>query len=94
MTNKTFSDRSTRKMQRANRKARKGMISGEIMILRVPFKEKDDAKKFGAKWNSELKVWYVSKTYCGLANLIRWIPAGYNMDRLLENIDKPRLKTA
>ncbi|MES2580205.1 MAG: DUF5710 domain-containing protein [Pseudomonadota bacterium] len=27
--------------------------------LKVPFSEKDQAKSLGAKWNAELKQWYV-----------------------------------
>ena len=27
--------------------------------LKVPFSEKDQAKALGAKWNAELKQWYV-----------------------------------
>lgn len=29
------------------------------MNLKVPFAEKDEAKKLGAKWDSAQKVWYV-----------------------------------
>jgi hypothetical protein len=27
--------------------------------LKVPFSEKDQAKSLGARWNAELKLWYV-----------------------------------
>jgi hypothetical protein len=30
-----------------------------ITNLKVPFSEKDQAKALGAKWNAELKQWYV-----------------------------------
>jgi hypothetical protein len=29
------------------------------MNLKVPFAEKDEAKKLGAKWDSAQKIWYV-----------------------------------
>lgn len=29
------------------------------LLLNVPYKEKDEAKALGAKWNAELKKWYV-----------------------------------
>lgn len=29
------------------------------LLLNVPFAEKDDAKRLGAKWNPDLKKWYV-----------------------------------
>ena len=31
------------------------------LILNVPYKEKDEAKALGAKWNPQLKKWYVEK---------------------------------
>lgn len=31
-----------------------------MLILNVKFQEKDEAKKLGAKWNPDLKKWYVS----------------------------------
>lgn len=33
----------------------------EMLLLNVPFGEKDEAKKLGARWNPELKKWYVQK---------------------------------
>jgi hypothetical protein len=30
-----------------------------MIILKVPFAEKDEAKALGARWNSARKVWYV-----------------------------------
>ena len=30
-----------------------------MIILKVPFSEKDKAKALGARWNSERKAWYV-----------------------------------
>lgn len=27
--------------------------------LNVPFKEKDEAKKLGAKWDPQIKKWYI-----------------------------------
>ncbi len=32
-----------------------------MLLLEVPYKEKDEAKSLGAKWNSDLKKWYVEK---------------------------------
>ena len=29
------------------------------LLLNVPYAEKDEAKALGAKWNPELKKWYV-----------------------------------
>lgn len=32
---------------------------GNITYLRVPYSEKDEAKKLGAKWDASAKKWYV-----------------------------------
>ena len=29
------------------------------LILQVPYEEKDEAKALGAKWNPQLRKWYV-----------------------------------
>ena len=31
------------------------------LILNVPYSEKDQAKSLGARWNPELKKWYVER---------------------------------
>jgi hypothetical protein len=31
-----------------------------MIILKVPYAEKDEAKALGARWNKERKVWYVA----------------------------------
>ena len=43
------------------------------MYLEVPFDEKDEVKKLGAKWNSKRKKWFVPKD---VNNQIftKWIP--------------------
>ena len=41
--------------------------------LNVPFKDKDEAKKFGAKWYSEDKYWYYSGDDLP-EGLRRWYP--------------------
>ena len=30
-----------------------------MLILNVPYREKDDAKALGAKWDPNIKKWYV-----------------------------------
>lgn len=43
------------------------------MDLKVPFAEKDEAKKLGARWDAARKIWYVmDKT--DLAPFARWSP--------------------
>lgn len=43
--------------------------------LRVPFAEKDEAKRLGARWDAARKVWYVQNT-ADLAPFSRWMPTG------------------
>ena len=42
--------------------------------LNVPFHEKDDAKRGGARWDAQKKVWYAPEG-ANLVALRRWIPA-------------------
>ena len=44
-----------------------------VVILNVPFMEKDDAKAAGARWSKEEKYWYV-RASADLTRLTRWIP--------------------
>ncbi|MBS1191096.1 MAG: hypothetical protein H6R10_2888 [Rhodocyclaceae bacterium] len=43
--------------------------------LRVPFAEKDEAKRLGARWDPARKVWYV-QNQADLAPFSRWLPTG------------------
>lgn len=40
--------------------------------LNVPFAEKDDAKKLGARWDAVRRVWYVSNLE-NLEPFLRWV---------------------
>ena len=42
-------------------------------ILDVPYAEKDEAKKLGARWDPEMKKWFVPKGK-EAANFQRWFP--------------------
>lgn len=42
------------------------------LLLNVPYQEKDSAKALGAKWNPELKKWYV-QNYQDYPKFIQWI---------------------
>lgn len=46
-----------------------------MIELNVPFMEKDDAKRLGARWNSASKRWYIP---AGVDNALfaRWLPEG------------------
>lgn len=43
--------------------------------LQVPFAEKDEAKRLGARWDAARKVWYVQNT-TELDAFSRWLPTG------------------
>ena len=42
--------------------------------LRVPFAEKDDAKRLGAKWDPARKVWYIEDK-ADISPFSRWLPS-------------------
>jgi hypothetical protein len=42
--------------------------------LQVPFAEKDEAKRLGARWDATRKVWYVQNE-SDLAPFSRWLPS-------------------
>lgn len=41
--------------------------------LRVPFAEKDEAKRLGARWDAQRKCWYVTDGV-NLQDFLRWVP--------------------
>lgn len=41
--------------------------------LKVPYEEKDVARKLGARWDAALKVWYVENVE-NLSAFLKWIP--------------------
>ena len=41
--------------------------------LKVPYAEKDQAKRLGAKWDWELKTWYVMNAQ-NLDLFVKWLP--------------------
>jgi hypothetical protein len=42
--------------------------------LNVPFEQKDEAKRAGARWDAARKVWYVENLE-NLEPLLKWMPA-------------------
>ena len=45
--------------------------------LVVPFAEKDEARRLGARWDLARRVWYVENVE-NLVPFLRWIPARLN----------------
>ena len=45
---------------------------GRVWLL-VPYAEKDQAKRAGARWDQKLKCWYTTRGP-NLARLMRWLP--------------------
>ena len=41
--------------------------------LKVPYDEKDDAKKLGARWDAARKTWYVENVE-NIEQFMRWMP--------------------
>ncbi len=50
----------------------KGQYSQQRTVLAVPFKDKDEAKNRGAKWDKDSKVWYAPSD-ANLENLNKWL---------------------
>lgn len=55
-------------------------------FLDVPFKEKDEAKALGARWDAGAKKWY-APAGMDLASFSAWLPAG---SKLASPVSKPR----
>ncbi|MGL4208455.1 MAG: zincin-like metallopeptidase domain-containing protein, partial [Candidatus Adiutrix sp.] len=51
----------------------KFIISVEKTFLKVAFKEKEEAKKSGAKWDNEAKLWFAPQG-SDLKNFEKWLP--------------------
>ncbi|MDR1994283.1 MAG: DUF5710 domain-containing protein [Azonexus sp.] len=49
------------------------------MNLKVPFAEKDEAKKLGARWDAARKLWYIDNDG-KLAAFARWSPTPHAAD--------------
>jgi len=45
--------------------------------LKVPYEEKDTARKLGARWDAARKVWYVENVE-NLSAFLKWIPGAVN----------------
>ena len=45
--------------------------------LKVPFAEKDEAKKLGARWDAARKIWYVENKP-DMAPFARWAPSPHD----------------
>lgn len=45
-------------------KQKKNKKAEEVIFLKVPYKDKEEAKKLGAKWNPKKKSWYFQKSLC------------------------------
>jgi len=56
-----------------------------ITFLKVPYSEKDEAKKLGARWNPEKKSWYVENVN-NLLLFKRWLPELKNFNKRVEEI--------
>lgn len=62
--------------------------------LKVPFAEKDQAKKLGARWDAARKVWYIEQQV-DMAPFAKWSPEahpaiGGNEAPPLKNVSAPR----
>lgn len=61
------------------------------MNLKVPFAEKDEAKKLGARWDSTRKIWYVEGDG-DMARFSRWAPSAHEGGEALPRTSPPAKK--
>lgn len=50
-----------------------------MIILNVPYAEKDHARRLGAKWDYDRKTWYVPEGWL-LSSFERWLPEFRHVD--------------
>lgn len=55
--------------------------------LKVPFAEKDEAKKLGARWDAGRKLWYIEGKG-DIARFSRWVPTPH--DASVGNVQAPK----
>lgn len=55
--------------------------------LKVPFAEKEEAKKLGAKWDAARKIWYVEDK-SDMAPFYRWAPSHHETSGVTEPAPK------
>lgn len=61
--------------------------------LKVPFAEKDEAKKLGARWDAGRKVWYVEGKE-DLSPFSRWSPTPHDASAAAAAVPTPKRATA
>ena len=59
--------------------------------LKVPFAEKDAAKKLGARWDAARKVWYVVDK--DVAPFVQWSPTPHDASEVAISIPKKAMAT-
>jgi hypothetical protein len=63
-----------------------------VIKLNVPYAEKDEARRLGARWNAELKTWYAPAGSI-LTTFERWLPKfDLNAPRAGRRRGKPKQK--
>jgi len=48
-----------------------------LIELNVPYREKDAAKRLGARWNDARQVWYIENVD-NVGAFLRWLPSRYD----------------
>lgn len=62
----------------------KKIVAKENLALDVPFSQKDEAKSLGAKWNPEIKKWYVPKGR-EVLSFKQWMPDPNDVSKITLN---------
>ena len=61
------------KSVKKRRSVKKSKSRSSPVYLHVPFKEFEDVKKLGARWNPDKKLWYYEKGHANSAKLNQWL---------------------
>lgn len=58
-----------------------------ITYLNVPFAEKDEAKRLGARWNPARKSWYIENVE-DITSFMKWMPEEYKKPHSAKTVKK------
>lgn len=62
-------------------------VSMSVTFLNVPYSEKDEAKALGARWNPQVRKWYVPAGI-DLALFTPWLPEGLSIDLVTSDTEQ------
>ncbi|MBE0438071.1 MAG: hypothetical protein IBX56_20010 [Methylomicrobium sp.] len=94
--NKNKKKGSNKKLEVYAKTTKKHFSQNRPILLDVEYSEKDEVKAMGARWNSEIKSWYVTVEFLSrnpnlMAALSKYLPKDFKLER---NIDEEPSESA